>query len=132
MRRYSSRRRFGRTSTGRGCSRRCWNSRSASAVMAGSAKVSLLTKSRRALRGIDQVTRQGRGGLAWLVPIWVVYAWGQRSSQGLLVSLPRKGFSKVAIAWGLTAPLVKIDAKGRPYLNYKQTTWEELPWGLEQ
>ncbi len=29
--------------------------------MAGSAKVSLLTKSRRALRGIDLVTRQGRG-----------------------------------------------------------------------
>ena len=48
------------------------------------------------------------------------------------IGLPRKGFSKVAIASGLTAPLVKIDAKGHPYLNYKQTTWEELPWGLEQ
>jgi len=54
------------------------------------------------------------------------------AAKGCWFHFPGKGFSKVAIAWGLTAPLVKIDAKGRPYLTYKQTTWEELPWGLEQ
>ncbi len=68
----------------------------------------------------------------WLVPTWLVSATGQRSSQGLLVSLPWKGVPAVATASGLTAPLVRIDAKRHLYMNYKQTTWEELPEGLEQ
>jgi len=68
----------------------------------------------------------------WFVPIWIVYSWGYRSSQGLLVSIPRKGVPAAAVATGLTAPLVRIDAKRHLYLNYKPTTWEELPAGLDQ
>jgi biopolymer transport protein ExbD len=37
-----------------------------------------------------------------------------------------------SVSSGLTAPLVKIDAKGHLSLNYQQTTWEELPAGLDQ
>jgi len=66
------------------------------------------------------------------VSIWIVYARSQRVSKGLLVSLPRKGVPTVTIVPGLTAPLIKIDAKRQLYLNYKQTTWEKLPGGLEQ
>ena len=68
----------------------------------------------------------------WLVPTWLMYASGERNSQGILASIPRKGVSAVQITTGLTAPLVTIDAKRHPFLNYKQTTWEDLPKGLEQ
>jgi len=70
--------------------------------------------------------------LTWLAPLWILHAWSQRVSQGLLVSLPRKDMPAVTIATGLAAPLVKIDAKRNVYLNYKQTTWVELPGGLAQ
>jgi biopolymer transport protein ExbD len=68
----------------------------------------------------------------WLVPMWIVYAGGQHSSHGLLVSIPRIGVPMSASPAGLTASLVRIDSMDRVYLNYKQTTWEELPAGLEQ
>jgi biopolymer transport protein ExbD len=71
-------------------------------------------------------------GFIWLAPMWLLYARGQRSSQGLLVSLPQKGLPAIATASGLRAPIVGIDAKRHIYLNYKETTWEELPEGLEQ
>jgi len=74
--------------------------------------------------------------LTWFTcfaPMWIGYATGQGWKwQGLLVSLPRKGVPAVAIAPGLTAPLVSIDAKRHVFLNYKETTWEKLPAGLEQ
>ncbi|MFI5098537.1 MAG: ExbD/TolR family protein [Candidatus Acidiferrales bacterium] len=74
--------------------------------------------------------------LTWFTcfaPMWIGYATGQGWRwQGLLVSLPRKGVPAVAIAPGLTAPLVSIDAKRHVFLNYKETTWEKLPAGLER
>jgi biopolymer transport protein ExbD len=68
----------------------------------------------------------------WLAPMWIVFEYDHPSSHGLLVSIPPKGVPLVAASPGLTAPLVTIDANGRLYLNYKQTTWEELPAGLDQ
>jgi hypothetical protein len=68
----------------------------------------------------------------WLVPTWAVFAWGQRNSKGLTVSIARKSASAFGSVMGLTAPLVSIDAKQRVYLNYEETTWKELPGGLEQ
>jgi hypothetical protein len=70
--------------------------------------------------------------ITWLVPVWIAYAWGQRVSQGLWVSLPRKNIPAVTVATGLAVPLVKIDAQRNVYLNYKQTAWMEMPGGLEQ
>jgi hypothetical protein len=70
--------------------------------------------------------------LTWLLPIWVVYTWGHRSSLGLPASLARKGVPAVAIAPGLTAPLIKIEPGGHVYLNYKETTWEQLASLLDQ
>src|SRR3981081_3132315 len=49
MPRFSSLKHSGRTSTGRGCSRRCSNFRNASAATAAFAKASLPMRSRRAL-----------------------------------------------------------------------------------
>lgn len=70
----------------------------------------------------------------WFVPMWIVYAAGQTriGGLGLLVSIPRKGIPTRASAAGLTAPLVRIDSKRRVYLNYKQTSREDLPKELEQ
>lgn len=68
----------------------------------------------------------------WLMPAWIVYAGVQRSSCGLSVSLPRKEVPTVAIAPGLTAPLVKIESRGRAYLNYKETSWERLAADLDE
>lgn len=67
----------------------------------------------------------------WLVPMWILYAGGQYISRGLFVSIPRKGVPLIANPGGLTAPLVSIDSMRRVYLDYKQTTWEELPRDLE-
>jgi len=66
------------------------------------------------------------------VPVMTLDMCTRWTSHGLLVSLPRKGVRLTANTWGLTAPLVTIDAKGRIYLDYKQTTWEKLPSGLDQ
>jgi biopolymer transport protein ExbD len=70
----------------------------------------------------------------WLVPMWILYARGQTlgGGRGLFVSIPRKGIPVSANPAGLTAPLVRIDSARHVYLNYKQTTWEELPGGLER
>jgi biopolymer transport protein ExbD len=68
----------------------------------------------------------------WLVPTWFVFARGQHTSHGFWVSIPRTGVPVRARPAGLTAPLVRIDSRRRVYLNYKQTTWEELPAGLQQ
>jgi len=59
-----------------------------------------------------------------------IYPWSL--SKGLPVSVPRRGVPPVALAPGLTAPLVSIDAKERVYLNYQRTTWEKLPAGLDR
>jgi|HubBroStandDraft_6_1064221.scaffolds.fasta_scaffold01624_4 biopolymer transport protein ExbD len=68
----------------------------------------------------------------WLVPTWFIFARGQHTSHGLLVSIPRIGVPVSASPAGLMAPLVRIDSMDRVYLNYKQTTWEELPAGLKE
>jgi len=70
----------------------------------------------------------------WLVPMWIIYAAGQTriGSRGLLVSIPRKRVPVSANPVGLTAPLIRIDSMRRVYLNYKQTTREDLPKKLEQ
>jgi biopolymer transport protein ExbD len=65
-----------------------------------------------------------------VMPVWIFSA-GRYASRGLLVSIPRKGVPASANAGGLTAPLVRIDSMRRVYLDYKQTTWEELPRDLE-
>jgi biopolymer transport protein ExbD len=49
----------------------------------------------------------------------------------LFVSIPRKGVFETANPGGLAAPLVRIDSMRRLYLNYRQTTWEELPRDLD-
>jgi hypothetical protein len=54
------------------------------------------------------------------------------TSSGLLVFVAHRGVPVSTLTPGLTAPLVKIDAYGSVYLNYKQTTWEELPTGLDR
>src|SRR5579862_6455128 len=46
----------------------------------------------------------------WLMPTWLLYANGQHTSHGLLVSLLRKDVPSASDTSGLTAPLVKIDA----------------------
>jgi len=66
------------------------------------------------------------------MPTWLLYANGQHTSHGLLVSLLRKDVPSASDTSGLTAPLVKIDANGTIYLNYKQTTWRDLPVALNQ
>jgi biopolymer transport protein ExbD len=67
----------------------------------------------------------------WVVPVWILYAAGHPGSRGLFVSIPRKGVPATANPGGLTAPVVRIDSMRRLYLNYKQTTWEELPRDLD-
>jgi biopolymer transport protein ExbD len=67
----------------------------------------------------------------WLAPVWILYAAGHYASRGLFVSIPRKGVPVIANPGGLTAPLIRIDSMRRVYLNYRQTSWEELPKDLE-
>jgi len=56
----------------------------------------------------------------------------KEQSKGCWFHFPGKGFSKVAIAWGLTAPLVKNRREGPPLFELQTNHLEELPWGLEQ
>lgn len=65
-------------------------------------------------------------------PMWVLYAWGQGRSTGLMVRLPQKERSSVAAELGLTAPLIQVEATGSVYLNYRKTTWEALPTELDR
>lgn len=72
--------------------------------------------------------------LVWFVafiPIWFVYTAGHRTIYGLMVLVTQKGDASNAAWPGLTAPLVRVDAHERVYLNYEQTTWEQLPAKLE-
>lgn len=72
--------------------------------------------------------------LVWFVafiPIWFVYTAGHRTIYGLMVSVTREGVASNAALQGLTAPLVRVDAHERVYLNYEQTTWEQLPAKLD-
>jgi Biopolymer transport protein ExbD/TolR len=67
---------------------------------------------------------------ACFVSILIVCATGQKqNSQGLLVSLTRKG---VSVASGLTAPIVTLQSNGAPFLNYQRTTWQDLPAALDR
>jgi biopolymer transport protein ExbD len=66
-----------------------------------------------------------------LIPVWVLFGTNNRQNYGLLVSLPKEGVSFNSVLPGLTAPLIRVDVKGRVYLNQKETTWEELPSKLE-
>jgi hypothetical protein len=68
----------------------------------------------------------------WLMPTWLLYENGQYTRKGLFVSLLRKDVPPSSITSGLAAPLVKIDANRAVYLNYKQTTWRELPSALDR
>jgi biopolymer transport protein ExbD len=63
--------------------------------------------------------------------VWVLFGTNNRQNYGLLVSLPKEGVSFNSVLLGLTAPLIRVDVKGRVYLNQKETTWEELPSKLE-
>jgi biopolymer transport protein ExbD len=63
---------------------------------------------------------------------WLACGIDYQEHYGLMVSLSRKGVPVVTQTPGLTAPLIRIDAKGQVYLNYKKTTWEELPAGVDQ
>lgn len=72
--------------------------------------------------------------LVWFVafiPIWFVYTAGHRTIYGLMVLVTQEGDASHAAWPGLTAPLVRVDAHERVYLNYEQTTWEQLPAKLE-
>lgn len=72
--------------------------------------------------------------LVWFVafiPIWFVYTAGHRTIYGLMVLVTQKGDASNAAWPGLTGPLVRVDAHEHVYLNYEQTTWEQLPAKLE-
>lgn len=65
------------------------------------------------------------------IPIWFLEMAGQRTTYGLMVLVAQEGAaSKAAWPW-LTGPLVRVDARERVYLNGEETTWEQLPAGLE-
>jgi biopolymer transport protein ExbD len=66
------------------------------------------------------------------VPICIVVFGGHLRSMGLLVSIPKKDIPPASILSGPSAPLITIDGKDHIYLNYKQTSWEELPTTLDQ
>jgi biopolymer transport protein ExbD len=69
--------------------------------------------------------------LTWFVPMWIMYSAGHVTSKGLHVLLASKKAPPVPLALGLTAPLITIDAKGHVFLNYKPTTWNDLPAELD-
>ena len=70
--------------------------------------------------------------VACFLPICVMVLGGHASWKGLLVSLPRKGIPPASILSGPSAPLVAIDGRDQLYLNYKRTSWEQLPAELHR
>jgi hypothetical protein len=67
-----------------------------------------------------------------LIPVWFACGMTNSSITGLWAFVAHRGVPASTLTPGLTAPLVEIDAKGRVFLNYKQTTWEELPAVLDR
>jgi len=67
----------------------------------------------------------------WFWPMFFIQMNRYRS-QGLRVSIPRINANSPVVLDGPAAPLIFLDTKGRVFLNYQATTWDDLPTGLDR